>query len=65
MDGFLTEYGSVDQLADRLALLADDVALRLAMGRHAFRRVESTFLRRHMRENWIQMLRQLTDVAGR
>ena len=63
-DGFLVEAGATDDLADRLALLARDPALRARMGKHGRERVLARYAVERLVEDVDELYRSLLSAAG-
>ncbi|MDR7098305.1 glycosyltransferase involved in cell wall biosynthesis [Lysobacter niabensis] len=55
MEGFLVEPGDIDALADRLARLLRDEALRSEMGTAGARKVSSTFAMERIIPQWVAL----------
>ena len=62
--GFLVEYGDAEGLADRLALLQRDPALRARLGKRGREVVESEFDERQIVETLAGIYRQLLRAKG-
>jgi glycosyltransferase involved in cell wall biosynthesis len=63
-DGFLVEAGATDDLADRLARLARDPALRARMGKHGRERVLPRYAVERLVEDVDELYRSLLSAAG-
>src|SRR6266516_4378772 len=63
-DGFLVGAGATDDLADRLALLARDPALRARMGKHGRERVLARYAVERLVEDVDELYRSLLSAAG-
>jgi phosphatidylinositol alpha-1,6-mannosyltransferase len=61
IDGFLVEYGNVEQLSDRLLTLYRNSDLRLSMGHRARHKIESEYLFPRMRDDWFNLLEELVN----
>jgi glycosyltransferase involved in cell wall biosynthesis len=64
VDGFLVEPGATDELADRLAELAQDPALRERMGKQGRDRVLPRYAVQRLVEDVDQLYRSLLSAAG-
>ena len=63
-DGFLVEAGATGDLADRLAQLARDPALRTRMGRHGRERVLPRYAVERLVDDIDELYRSLLSAAG-
>jgi glycosyltransferase involved in cell wall biosynthesis len=60
-DGYLVEFGNVEQLADRLQRFASDPDLVDFMGRNARNKVARSFLLPHLEQRWFAVLDELME----
>ncbi len=63
-DGFLVEAGATDDLADRLAELAGDPALRAQMGKQGRERVLPRYAVDRLVDDVDELYRSLLSAAG-
>ena len=59
VDGYLVDYGDVDQLARYLIEFSSRPELRQAMGKKGYEKVKTRHLFSHMRANWFALLDEL------
>jgi glycosyltransferase involved in cell wall biosynthesis len=64
VDGFLVEPGATDELADRLAELAQDATLRAQMGRQGRERVVPRYAVERLVDDVDQLYRSLLNAEG-
>jgi phosphatidylinositol alpha-1,6-mannosyltransferase len=63
MDGYLVDYGDVDQLARYLVEFSQRPALRQDMGLRGYEKVKARYLFPHMRENWFRLLDEILNMG--
>lgn len=63
VDGYLVDYGDVDQLARYLIEFSQRPALRQEMGLKGYEKVKTGYLFSHMRDNWFALLTSLSANA--
>lgn len=58
ISGYLVEYGDVKDLADRIRLLSENIALRLSLGKNGVEFVRQKFSKKKFNQNYSNLIKQ-------